>query len=113
MILIGIVGNIGVGKSTAKKYLSSLGFESYAFAQPIKEIARIFGFKECEINGTQKEKMQKNEYWGISGRGFMQKFGTDIGRDILPSKIPNMDKIWIQLFNIHISEIKKKESYLN
>lgn len=112
--LIGITGKAGAGKSTASAYLcNQYDFYNYAFAYPLKEVACVMGFKNCEIRGTQKEKLAINEFWNISGRTFMQKLGTDICRDILPKVIPNMNmgkynSPWIRLFDIYISEQRKK-----
>jgi hypothetical protein len=105
-ILIGIVGNIGVGKSLVADYLVKNGFNEYAFAKPVKDIALNMGFSHQQIYGTQSQKLKINKYWGISAREFLQKLGTDIGRNILPTAIPNMDmgtsgSPWVRLFEIH------------
>lgn len=106
--MYGITGKIGSGKTTFVDYAcETFGFDQYAFAQPIKEIAQVMGFEHHELYGTQQEKLQINEHWGISGREFLQKFGTEIMRDALPVAIPNMElgseSIWIKLFKIRRS----------
>jgi hypothetical protein len=114
--IIGLVGKIGSGKSTVSNYLESKHLCSeYSFASPIKLIGSVFGFEEHQLYGTQKQKLEVNEYWGISARHFLQKFGTDLCRDILPSIIPNMQLgesgiPWIKLFEIHVNKIIKKNS---
>ena len=107
MQLVGICGEIGSGKSLVSDYLvNKLQYDEYAFAKPVKDVATAMGFTHNEVWGTQDQKLSKNKYWGISAREFLQKFGTEIGREILPSIIPNMDmgtsgSPWIKLFEIY------------
>jgi len=107
----GITGTIGSGKTTIVDYLREKhGFSEYSFASPLKDMAKCIGFTHTQVYGTQEQKLEINEHWGISGRVFLQKFGTDIIRDILPSVIPEMrtDKsVWIKLFKIHMSNLEK------
>lgn len=121
-MIVGLVGGKGVGKTTTANYLvSHLGFKESAFAQPLKEIARIFGFTEKQIYGSQEEKNEINLKNGISARKFMQIFETEIGRNLLPQYFPEMDlgdssNIWIRLMmswiknnpyhNIVVSDIR-------
>lgn len=118
-MLIGIMGSIGSGKSTVADYLvKNHGFIEYSFAKPLKQIAEILQFEHHQIYGTQDEKLEINKFWGISGREFLQKFGTEICRDTLPTIIPNMNMnnntLWIRLFekmyspdkNIVISDVR-------
>ena len=98
--LIGLCGRIGAGKSTLAKLLSD-DFDVYVLAHPLKQIGKILGFEEHQLWGNQEQKLERNSFWGISGREFLQKLGTDIFRDLLPQKIPNMQikhGIWIDLF---------------
>lgn len=96
--LIGLVGKIGAGKTTVARRLNHHGFTEYSFSDPLKQIASIFGFNDNQLYGTQAQKLEVNEEWGISGREFMQKFGTEVCRDLLPKVIPQMDKVWIRCF---------------
>jgi dephospho-CoA kinase len=100
-MLIGIKGKMGAGKTTSSSILKkNYQCIEYAMAQPIKEIAKILGFTETELYGTQCQKLKPNAYWGVSAREFLQKFGTDICRDYLPTKIPQMNNPWIRCFEI-------------
>ena len=46
MMLVGICGEIGSGKSLIADYLThTLGFDEYAFAKPLKDIAIAMGFE--------------------------------------------------------------------
>jgi len=96
--VIGIVGRIGAGKTTAQSHLETRGYTSYNMAQPLKAVALCLGFKYKECYGTQEQKLAINEQWGISGRRFLQLFGTDVCRKLLPKKIPEMHSVWIQCF---------------
>lgn len=98
-MLIGIIGKIGVGKTTIAEYLKTKGFVEYSFATPLKKIGELFGFTDKELYGTQEDKLKLNQHWGISGRYFLQKFG-DVLRSI-SSTIPEMsDSVIIKLFEI-------------
>jgi hypothetical protein len=116
-ILIGIVGEIGSGKTTVAEYLiEKYKFNEYHFASPLKQIALAMGFTQTQVYGNQEQKLEKNEHWGISAREFLQKIGTDFGRNILPDMIPNMNmgdsgSPWIRLFEIQWNKICKENEY--
>lgn len=96
--LIFICGPIGSGKSTLAAYMTTtLGWIEYSFAAPLKQIAEVFEFEYEELYGSQEQKLRPNAFWGVSGREFLQKFGTEICRDSLPKYVPQMDQIWIKL----------------
>lgn len=108
-MLVGLTGKIGAGKTTSAHILKECcGFTEYTMADPIKQIAMIMGFEHSEVYGTQEEKLANNSLWGISGRAFLQKFGTDVCRDMLPSKIPEMSDIWVRLFTRFIKSGRAK-----
>ena len=108
--LVCIVGNIGAGKSTVADILKNRGYEEIMFAGPVKEIGLILGFENKELYGSQEDKLKINEFWGVSGREFMQKFATDVMRNELPKHINmNMDNktIWVRLCEKKISDMLK------
>jgi len=103
--MYGITGKIGAGKTTVADYLCrEHGKTAYALSDPIKKVAIVLGFLPHQVYGTQAQKLEINETWGISGRQFMQKFGTDVCRDFLPTAIPEMSQIWIQCFRHAVRE---------
>jgi len=111
MELICIVGNIGSGKSTAGNILKQYGYEEITFANPVKEIGLILGFEHKELYGSQEDKLKINEFWGVSGREFMQKFATNIMRNELHKHINmNMDgkTIWVRLCEKKIIQMLKE-----
>jgi hypothetical protein len=89
--LILLVGTINSGKTTAANILRKYGFVEKTFAAPLKGFACSIGFTQQQIYGDQKEKLEINKFWGISGREFMQKFGSEVCRTVLPNCIPNMN----------------------
>ena len=103
-MLIGLLGKKRVGKDTVAEYLiKKYNFIRYAFADPIKEIAKImFNFSDEQLYGNQKEIIDPR--WGISPRNFFQKFGTEMTQyDIykhlprLREKIPPRE-MWVVIF---------------
>lgn len=93
--LVGLTGAIGSGKSKVAAYLALMyNGVTRSFASPLKQIAISFGFTESQIYGTQEQKKEINELWGISGREFMQKLGTEVFRESVPQIIPQMCNPW-------------------
>jgi adenylate kinase family enzyme len=112
-LLIGITGKVGSGKSTAAGFLVDDCMLEYSFASPLKEIAKIIGFDHDQVYGTQEQKLEVNKFWGISGRQFLQVFGTEICRDYLPKVLPDMQfdgkTMWIKLFEKYCAKNNKND----
>jgi hypothetical protein len=111
-VLILLVGAIGSGKSTVANYitkyeLDGVNFIEDMFAKPLKEFAISLGFKDHQIYGTQEQKLEINDFWKISGRTFMQQFGSDVCRTLLPIAIPNMEfnnrNLWARIMESKIN----------
>ncbi len=101
MVIIGLTGAKGSGKSTVASRMPT-GYIRYALADPLKQIAKVFGFSEQDLYGSQSDKARVNERIGVSAREFLQKFGTEMCRNALPQILPNLDLgesgiIWIKL----------------
>lgn len=109
MYLIGLHGKIGSGKTTLTNYLcDKYDYIEVSFAKPLKDIAMILGFNYEDVYGTQAQKIAVNKDMGVSGREFLQLFGTDICRNYLPSVMPDLksgNSIWIEIAK---KTIKKK-----
>lgn len=108
--LILLVGKIGCGKTTVANMLKTHGFREEMFASPLKNFAMSIGFKYNEVYGTQEEKLAINKMYNISGREFLQKFGTDLCRNNWSKCIPNMEMndrtIWVRVMENKIKENK-------
>jgi dephospho-CoA kinase len=113
-MLIGISGKIGSGKSVICNEFKNVGFIEDNFANSLKQIGEIIGFEHYQLYGTQEQKLEINNKWNISGREFMQKFGTELCRNYLKQIIPNMkidnnNSIWVQIIKNKIdNEYKNK-----
>ena len=91
-MLVLFIGNIGSGKSLSADIICKhLNIPQTTFAEPLKNFALSIGFTQEEVYGTQEQKLKINNFWGISGREFLQKFGTEVCRDALPKIIPDMN----------------------
>lgn len=82
MMIIGLSGKAGSGKSTVAEFLGYYGFQEMAFAEPLKEAAALlFGFNEEQVNGALKEVVDSR--LGKSPRMVLQELG-DACRMIWP-----------------------------
>ena len=103
--IFGLCGNAGTGKDSALNYLKSNPYSSpilkMAFADPIREIGKIFGFTTHQMS-DRKLKETVDEFWGFSPRTFMQKVGTEMFRNCL------RDDIWIKLLERRIKDLDNK-----
>mgnify|MGYP001211501096 CR=1 FL=1 len=104
-MIIGLLGKNRVGKDTFAKYLiQHYGFIRYAFADPIKEVARIlFNFTQEQLYGNHKEEI--DDRWGISPRQFFQKFGTEVMQYDIYNHLPGLKgkvsprEMWVVIFS--------------
>lgn len=108
-MIILLTGNIGSGKSLSAKILCELfNLEEVTFSEPLKKFAISLGFTYEQVYGTQEQKLQINDFWNISGREFLQKFGTDVCRDVLPKIMPKMNmnnsQVWARVMEKKIIE---------
>lgn len=80
--LIGIAGKARSGKDTAATYIvQTYGFTRQAFADPMKNMMRVIGLSEAQLNGGLKE--TADDLFGCSPRYMMQTLGTEWGRDCI------------------------------
>jgi len=87
--LIGISGRKRSGKDSIGSYLERRhGFTVDYFAKPLKEAVRnIFHWTRAHTDGPMDKdepdlKEAVDEFWGLSPRVVMQRFGTEVGRQI-------------------------------
>jgi hypothetical protein len=80
--VVGLVGSAGSGKSTAAAMLVKQGYGLCPFAKPLKDMLRVIGLEEDEINGRHKESPHPF-LCGKSPRQAMQLLGTEWGREMI------------------------------
>lgn len=99
-MLIGLVGNKGVGKDTVANYVvSKYHFTKVAFATPLKQTCQaIYDLDECYFNDP-KLKEELVPHWGLTPRVMMQRIGTDIIRANLG------DDFWLKHMTRKLSTI--------
>lgn len=101
MTLIGFLGKKHRGKDTCCDYIvEKYGYKSNSFAGPLKRgIQEWFGFSDNQLFTELKEEIDEN--WGISPRKAFQLIGTELGRNIIPKLLPNLNtSFWIKSFDI-------------
>jgi hypothetical protein len=102
--IVAICGEKGHGKDTAARVLVNCGFRQVAFAGALKAMTRAYleyrGVEpdviEMYLEGSLKE-TPDDLFGGKTCREFMQKLGTEFGRNMID------DNIWIDSFDDHCS----------
>jgi hypothetical protein len=80
VIVIGLMGPAGAGKSSVADYLvENYGAKRYSFATPLKDmVSSALEFSHEQMWGTQAQKEAPDErYGGKSARWFLQRIGTE------------------------------------
>jgi energy-coupling factor transporter ATP-binding protein EcfA2 len=104
MELIGITGLRGSGKSTLARHLCmAYNFDEVSFADPLKHgIKEMFLLSGAELGlfVTSSDQHHKKEevdpFWGVTPRELMQVIGTDLMREELPKRLPQLRNVWIR-----------------
>jgi hypothetical protein len=79
MIIIGLIGPAGAGKSTVAAMLGEYGARRYAFAEPLKQMVKAaFQLTDEQLYGTQAQKETVDLRYGLSGRQLLQRVGQGI-----------------------------------
>jgi hypothetical protein len=83
--IIAVVGPAGAGKSSIADHLATkYGARRYAFARPLKEIARLaFDLAPEQVYGTQAQKEEVDPRYNRSARWILQRLGTEGVRAVL------------------------------
>ena len=105
--IVGLNGFARSGKDTAVQGLSAYGFKRFALADPIRESmltlspimpsGRSFG-DVVDLHGYDWDLVKKDPLDGPEARRLMQRFGTEVGRDLLGSNV------WIEILTKRIAE---------
>lgn len=104
VILIGIIGNAGVGKDTMADIISDIygnRVVKRAFATPVKHVAKeLFQFSEEQLYGSLKEVVDPR--WDITPREAFQIIGTNIMQFGIYSVMPKLlDRVPIREFWVY------------
>jgi hypothetical protein len=100
-LLIGLTGKAGAGKDTAALALIADGFHEYAFAEPMKEAAKILmGWGDDHVHDTVL-KDTIDPLYGVSPRRVLQTLGTEWGRELIHKDI------WLLRAKEHIRQVRR------
>jgi hypothetical protein len=78
-----VCGVAGAGKSALARVLArDYGYEVVKFADPLKEMLRVLGLGDRELEGDRKE-VPSDLLCGRTPRWAMQRLGTEWGRDMI------------------------------
>jgi len=102
LFLVGIHGKARAGKDTLcgllrDKWADIGEFSKLSFASPLYAMADIFGFDTMD----ESFKTEIHPIWGVTGRQFLQKVGTDFFREQF-----NKDT-WIKIASMHLDNLCK------
>lgn len=99
MNVIGLTGKAGSGKDTVASFLKQDGWVCIAFADALKHICIDYlGLTENDVY-TQQGKEQYNDFWKMTNREILQKFGTDALRNHFSKEI------WTKIAEIKIKSL--------
>lgn len=96
--LIGLIGPIGAGKTTAAAYLEAMWFfKRLRFADPLKEMLQALGLGGRDLDGDLKETPHPR-LCGRTPRHAMQTLGTEWGRRLIAPEL------WIEAMRFRLDE---------
>lgn len=85
-MIVGFSGYKGVGKGAAATALVTKGYSLIKMADPMKDMLRVIGLSEDEIEGDLKT-VPCSKLGGKTPRFAMQTLGTEWGRDTIHNSI--------------------------
>ena len=107
--VVGLTGLKGCGKSTAAAALvRDFGFVEVCFADALKDACvAMFGWTREELDDP-KGKEQTCEIWGVTRRKALQRVGTDLVRNTMPSAFPELNlegSFWVEVMRHKIDRL--------
>jgi hypothetical protein len=114
-MLIGMIGRMGSGKTTAGKYLvDKHGFTRQAFANPLKRACQdLFLLSDAQVFGNEKE-IPDPRWWGCTPRKLLQYVGTDLLREQMQTIIPDLGTtIFVHRFGLWYEKLRKENPDVN
>ena len=113
MVLVGIMGVKGSGKSTGAEFLvNNYGFVEKSFADCLKKACKeLFLLSDDQVFGTQEQKETPDPRWfGCTPRKMLQFVGTDLLRNNLDKIMPGLG---VNIFTHHFKIWYETELVLN
>lgn len=108
-IPIGITGSLNAGKDTLADMMMSYmedTFEKYSMAKPMKDMSiDIFGFTPEQMYDPDK-KAEKDIFWDITPRKFLQLLGTDMFRNHF------RDDVWVKLAERRMRQVSGRNKHI-
>ena len=102
-MIIGLTGAKGCGKSSVARIINRLhDFEHISFATPIKDMLRVLGLGDAELNDPTIKEIPLDEY-GKTPREMMQSLGTEWGRMLISGGV------WISALR---KQLKPQKNYV-
>lgn len=100
MIVLGITGQKGSGKTEVRKYLErTYGFTTVPMADPMKGMLASIGLTQAQLNGDEKE-VPCPLLGGATPRHAMQTLGTEWGRMMV------CETLWTEIWGRRVSGMK-------
>jgi hypothetical protein len=114
--VIGLCGKAFSGKSTTSKFIKEIYGEKnvcvVSMATPLKKmVSNLFMLSDEQVYGEKKDEI--DETWGVTPRQLLQVIGTELFREELPKRLPNLkllpySTIWATIaHNIITSRLKE------
>lgn len=98
-MFVGICGKAGSGKDTVAHYISDyLKCGIYHWADPIKEMLISYFGLTYEDAYSQSGKAAFNDFWGMTNREILQRFGTDACRNGF------REDVWIKIMELKLKD---------
>jgi hypothetical protein len=112
-MIIGLVAKRQSGKTLVANYLmQNYNYIKLSFASPLKNLVQnIFLFNDDQLFGNSKEII--DPYWKTSPRSLLQFIGTDLFRNELSAKFPDIgDNIWIKHMEKKLSQFSDNDKII-
>lgn len=118
MIVVGLSGRKGAGKSAAASELvATHGFREVSFAGPLKDaISVALGIDRARLDDPM-DKGRPDPFWGASPRELMQIVGTELFRDALARSLPlhfgpDRPSVWVRVCERAVRELISSDEHV-